>query len=285
MIELQTPTPEGLGEAVTALRDWQVEGDPIQLHPGDLGWFWRFGADATAEAVRTWRRDGELVAVGMLDGGGSALRIAFAPDTKSDRVLAARIRDDLLGDAVLANPSANLEVPQDAVLRNVLAESGWQLDESWTPLLRDLSAPVEDPGIRIEVVDSTLAEVRCAIQRSAFEKSTFTIEKWNAMVEGPAYRDARCLVGFDGVVAVGAITVWAAGAGKPGLVEPLAVHPDGRGKGIGRAMCLAGASALRELGSSSVWVCTETERAPAIATYRSAGFDELPVRLDLVRSV
>ena len=55
-IELGTPDVDGLGEVVAAMREWQVEGAPIQLHPGDLGWFWRFGAEATAAATRTWTR-------------------------------------------------------------------------------------------------------------------------------------------------------------------------------------------------------------------------------------
>jgi hypothetical protein len=40
----------------------------MQLHPGDVGWFWRFGAEATAAAARTWSRDGRILAVGLLDG-------------------------------------------------------------------------------------------------------------------------------------------------------------------------------------------------------------------------
>ena len=51
-IELSTPGVDGLNEVVGALREWQYDGAPMQLHPGDLGWFWRFGAEATAAAVR-----------------------------------------------------------------------------------------------------------------------------------------------------------------------------------------------------------------------------------------
>lgn len=49
---------DGSGDALGVLREWHYDGAPIQLHPGDLGWFWRFGAEATAAAVRTWSRDG-----------------------------------------------------------------------------------------------------------------------------------------------------------------------------------------------------------------------------------
>ena len=52
-MKLETPDVTGLDEAVRALREWQHDSSPFQLHPGDVGWFWRFGAEATAAAVRT----------------------------------------------------------------------------------------------------------------------------------------------------------------------------------------------------------------------------------------
>ncbi len=55
-IVLGKPGVDGLSEAVGVLREWQYDGAPMQLHPGDLGWFWRFGAEATAAVVRTWSR-------------------------------------------------------------------------------------------------------------------------------------------------------------------------------------------------------------------------------------
>ncbi|MFB7450528.1 hypothetical protein [Streptomyces sp. NPDC056194] len=42
-IALGTPGTDGLDSAVVALREWQYEGAPAQLHPGDLGWYWRAG--------------------------------------------------------------------------------------------------------------------------------------------------------------------------------------------------------------------------------------------------
>ncbi len=65
---LGEPKVEGLSKVVGVLREWQYDGAPMQLHPGDLGWFWRFGAEATAAVVRTWSRDGQILAVGLTDG-------------------------------------------------------------------------------------------------------------------------------------------------------------------------------------------------------------------------
>ena len=78
------PGVGGLGEVVRVLREWQYDGAAVQLHPGDLGWFWRFGDEATAAATRTWSRDGEILAVGMLDEP-ELLRLAIAPERSARR--------------------------------------------------------------------------------------------------------------------------------------------------------------------------------------------------------
>ena len=53
-IEVGTPGTDELGAVVAALRQWQRDDAPIQLHPGDLGWYWRFGPQATAAARDLW---------------------------------------------------------------------------------------------------------------------------------------------------------------------------------------------------------------------------------------
>src|SRR5690606_23944261 len=93
-IVLERPGVAGLIEVVDVLREWQHDGAPMQLHPGDLGWFWRFGAEATAAAVRAWRRDGRIVAVGLLDRP-ELLRLTIAPDAQRDEELARRLVEDM----------------------------------------------------------------------------------------------------------------------------------------------------------------------------------------------
>ena len=100
------------------------------------------------------------------------------------------------------------------------------------------------------------------------------------------YADARCLVAYDDQGnAVAAVTVWSAGPGKPGLLEPMGVHREHRGHGYGKAITVAAAAALQELGSSSAIVCTPSSNVGAVATYKSAGFRQLAQRLDLRRDV
>lgn len=271
--------------ALDSLRVWQSDEGPIQLHPGDVGWFWRFGADATAAAVRTWSREGRTLAVGLLDEP-TVLRLAIAPDALQDEELSARLVDDL-GDparGVLVEGKVAVEAPRGALVRDLLGGAGWQGDEPWTQLRRDLSEPVGQSVLRIEVTTPEEAHVRSAVQRAAFQRSTFTDERWRAMASGPAYADARCLVGHDEQgAAVAAVTVWSAGDGRPGLLEPMGVHSEHRGRGLGRAMTLAAAGVLRELGASSAIVSTPSSNVGAVATYRSAGFDQLAEVRDLSR--
>jgi ribosomal protein S18 acetylase RimI-like enzyme len=285
-IVLGKPGVDGLNEAVGALREWQHDDAPMQLHPGDLGWFWRFGAETTAAAVRTWSRDGRILAVGLLDEPG-LLRLTIAPDAVRDEELARQLADDLTEPerGVLIEGKVYLETPQGALVQDLLFEDGWHIDEPWTPLCLDLAEPVSDPGVRIEVIGPEQAHVWAAVQRASFDRSTFTEERWHAMAAGSPYADARCLVAYDDHgTAVAAVAVWSAGPGKPGLLEPMGVHRDHRGHGHGKAISVAAAAALQELGSSSALVCTPSVNVGAVATYKSAGFRRLPERRDQRRN-
>ena len=269
---------DDLTDVLDALREWQYDGAPMQLHPGDLGWFWRFGVDATAAAVRTWRRDGRILAVGLLDSP-RVLRLTIAPSSLQDEDLAHELLADITSPSrgVLLAGEANVDARTGALLQTLLADAGWGTDEPWTPLHLPLAAAVPDPGLRIGVIGPENAHVRSAVQRASFDSSTFTDDRWHAMAAGPAYADARCLVAHDEAdTPVAAVTVWSAGPGKPGLLEPLGVHGDHRGQGHGKAITLAAAAALRELGSSTAVVCTPTAHVAGVATYISAGFHPLP---------
>lgn len=285
-IELSKPTFDELDETIAALREWQHDGEVIQLHPGDLGWYGRLGPEDTVNAIRRWSKDGKVVAVGLLDGS-DLLRLAIDPEAKDDDELAQRMASDIteFDSGVLPEGSAYVETRSGDLLREKLMDKGWELGEVWTSLRRDLTEPVEDSGLRVETVGPDKANIRTALQRAAFENSTFTEENWHSMAAGLPYTDARCLIGYDkedNPVAIA--TVWSAGQGKPGLIEPLGVDPNHRGKGYGTAVTLAAAAALREMGSSSATVCTDSSNIGAVNTYKSAGFEELPEIQDLQRS-
>lgn len=281
-LELKTPAVDELGAVVRDLARWQSDGAALQLHPGDIGWFGRHGAEATAAAVRTWSQAGQLVAIGLLDGA-DLLRMTTVPGAERDESVAEAVATDIAdpGRGVLPAGAATVEAPTGSLVKDLLADRGWADDEPWTPLRRDLSTPVEDPDLRIETVGAAQASDWAAIVRSAFGSRTFTDQRWHAMSAGAAHADARSLLGYDRQGApVAAITVWSAGPGRPGLIEPMGVHTEQRGHGYGRAITVAGAAMLQDLGASSAEVCTESSRVGAVATYRSAGFHPDPERTD-----
>ena len=284
-IELNVPDVSELREIVNAMCEWQFDGLPVQLHPGDLGWNWQFGPEALAAALRTWRRDGTVTAVGLLDSP-QLIRMAVAPGHEDDATLAHQMLDDLTHPhrGVLPRGEVRVEARFGELLRALLHDYGWLPDEPWTPLQRDLAAPVEDCGLRVEVVGPELADVRAAVQRAAFANSTFSRERWDAMVAGVPYESAQCLLAYDDDdTAVAVATVWSAGPGRPGLLEPVGVHHEYRGRGHGTAISVAAAAALRTMGSSYATVCTTSANVGAVATYASAGFRELPPVPDLRR--
>jgi ribosomal protein S18 acetylase RimI-like enzyme len=285
-IHVHTPTGPDLRRIVDALRWWQDASLPVQLHPGDVGWFWRFGVDSTAAALRAWTSDEELVAVGLLDGP-DLLRVAFAPPARDDALLADAMAADLSDPdrGVLPAGRVSVETPTGVVLPERLDAAGWLEDDPWTPLRRDLSDSVPEVALHVEVVDRQTAAARAEVQRAAFDRSTFSEQLWLAMASGTPYADARCLLGRDDDGRpVAAATVWSAGPGRPGLLEPVGVGREHRGRGYGTAITLAAATALRNLGACCADVVTPGSNAEAIATYSSAGFQAMTPRFDRYRS-
>ncbi len=284
-ITLETATVASLDAVAEAVASWQQDGGPVQLHPGDLGWNWSFGAARLAESVRVWRDD-RILAVGLVDDAG-LIRMGIAPSVDRDALFATRLLADLSDPArgVLPEGGGSVEARSGAAFRELLTESGWFADESWTPLRRDLTGDVEDGGLKVEIADEHNAAGRVAVQRAAFANSTFTLERWRTMAAASPYRRARCLIGYDGDgAAVAVATVWSAGEGRPGLLEPLGVHRDHRGRGHGTAISLAAAAALQEMGASSATVCTPSSNVGGVATYAAAGFNVLSDVTDFRRA-
>jgi GNAT superfamily N-acetyltransferase len=288
-----TPDVAGLCEAAAALRGWQADRAPMQLHPGDLGFHWRDGPESTAAAVRVWSRDEQIVAVGLLDAP-QLLRMAIAPDLQGDVELIDRVLLDIdqPDRGVLDPGSAVVEARCGPPLTQALLDRGWQPDEPWTPLHRNLTSPVQPCGLRTETIGPEGADIWVGVHWSAFRSTAMADDdrrtardRWLAMSASAPYAEARCLTGFDehdNAVAVAG--VWSAGRGRPGLLEPIGVHREHRGHGHGKAITVAAAAELREMGSSSAIVCTPSANSGAVATYVSAGFERFAEARDLRRS-
>ncbi len=273
-ITMTQPSPADLPQIIETVASWQHEGAPVQVHSGDLGWYERFGAAKLAAALRIWARDGDTVAVGFLDES-DLIRMAIAPSAGDDPELAHHIVDDFITSlsGVLTPGTGVVEARFGPALQRVLADCGWTADDPWTPLRRDLKLPVPSSSLDVRTVGPELIEDRVMVETAAFTGSSFSVDRWHHMAGGYAYRTAECLLGHDSAgAAVAACTVWSAGRGRPGVIEPLGVHGDHRGRGYGVAMTLAAAEAMRRMGCSSATVATPSSNAAAVATYLAAGF-------------
>jgi ribosomal protein S18 acetylase RimI-like enzyme len=249
------------GPALRALCEWTpVDVPGGGVHPGDVGWHLRFD-DA---ALLLWTDDGVPVATGFLDDG--VLRVTAGPG--ADLAALAADAEDLLepGD----DGTDGLPMPGWGLAQ----EESW-LAMSWAP------RPVSS---RAEPVGEAGAADRVLVQRSAFAKSTFTIERWHTMKQSPAGELAvEALVRTPAGEPAAAATGWFAGVDRCGLLEPVGTHPDHRGHGYGRDAVLGACAALADRGASAVAVVTLSSNDAAVALYRSAGFTVVRENRDWVR--
>lgn len=280
-IALQTPGIDELGEIGRVVGSWHHDGGALQLHPGDLGWYSLRGPAATAAALRVWSQDGTILAVALLDGA-DLLRFAVDPTRCRDDALAARVAADVDDPSagVLRAGAATIEARGAAALTNHLAQNGWSDDEPWTPLHHDFSPERDVSALRTEVLEPGQTADWVAVHWSAFRGTPIPdedrerfVQGWHLATKSPFIGDARIMAlrcSEGPVVAVAA--VWSAGEGRPGLIEPLAVHQDHRSRGHGTEITRAAVDALRRMGASSAIVCAEASNTAAVATYRAAGF-------------
>lgn len=287
-ISVSTPTPDRVGEVMDVLASWQRDEAPMQLHPGDIGWHHLVGAERTAADLRVWQRDGRTVAIGLVDGP-DLLRLTVAPEVFDDARLADRVVADIADpdSGILTGDTIRIETPLGSQLRERAQAAGWQADEPWTPLRLSLADPVPEHGLVVaRVTDPERAALWSEISYAAFaNQGSPDPQRWANLNQSPRVDQARLLLGQDpDGECVAMCAVWSAGPGRPGLLEPMGVHPDHRGHGYGVAICRVAAQTLRELGASSLVVYTPASNTGGVATYEKAGFqrrdDMADLRLD-----
>ena len=156
-------------------------------------------------------------------------------------------------------------------------------EDSWTKvfMLHSGETPVDERDLPPGFVLRPLAGQRevdayVELQRAVFGSNNMTAE-WRARtLRRPEYVPDLDLVAAapDGRLAAFCIC-WLAdvpGLGVCGQVEPLGVHDDFRGMGLGRAILCEGLRRLRERGATRICVETDRFRNAALGLYESAGF-------------
>jgi ribosomal protein S18 acetylase RimI-like enzyme len=265
--------PLGRVDAVAALlplAEWTPATSTAgPLHPGDIGWFLRFDEAQVAAALRLWSDDTGPVAVTLLDTG--VLRAALAPRAVHDQRLAEALADEW--ERLLGDDESWCDAPTGSAVVGAMVERGWQLDpdEPWVHLVAtELPGTIADGVALVTAAD---AADRVAVQRAAFEGSTFTLQRRQLMTDSAA---AQLCVDVlvrtaDGAAAAGA-TGWLAGTGRCALLEPVGTHPDHRGRGYGLAAVRGACAELARVGAAAVAVLTPSSNTAAVALYTSAGF-------------
>ncbi|HLR28364.1 MAG TPA: GNAT family N-acetyltransferase [Ruania sp.] len=100
-----TPRTAQLPGVIDTVASWQHEGFPVQVHPGDLGWYQRFGAEELAGALRLWELDGSVVAAaGCGHATLSAARWQQMAEGHAYRHARCLVGYDQDGTAVAASP-------------------------------------------------------------------------------------------------------------------------------------------------------------------------------------
>jgi ribosomal protein S18 acetylase RimI-like enzyme len=260
----------GVAELLREMAAWTPAGAPADtVHIGDLGWHLRFEDEIVAGTIVRWDRGGDLVAVAIREETSAWL--ALAPSVGTDPVFAAEFAPAVT--ALLGAGEARLTVAPDWPVAKLLGEAGWETELRWPVFVRDLAAAPAWPSGAELVTPQTAAE-RVAVQRSAFDGSTFSVPRWEQMMSAPAGEFAVDLLvrDADGYAAAAA-TAWFAGTGRCGLLEPVGTHADHRGRGHGRTVVLAACGALAQRGASAAAVVTPETNGAGVRLYLSAGFD------------
>ena len=286
-LSVEHVTRAGAGAAIDALMSWEAPGCyPAGLHAGDVGWQLRMDDDVVDASLIQVRDAADVVAVALLDGPDQ-LRPAFRPDRVHDLQLAS-VLADLAEGTDDALPSSS-EAPGGSALRTVLSSRGWTVgQDTWTVLYRALSPAdaADDDRLSHPLADDGDIADRVEVQRTAFEGSTFTVQRWHQMAAGPGYDPALDLLRrADDGTPVAAATGWSAGPGRCGILEPVAAHPDSAGHGHGRAASRAVIAALARAGASGVAVHTPVSNTGAVRAYEACGMRQVELTTDLVRRV
>jgi GNAT superfamily N-acetyltransferase len=282
-VRIESVRASAAAELVGALKDWEPPGCYVDgLHAGDVGWELRLGDDGGG---LVGVRDGtELVAVAVWDSPA-----AFRPRTRLDRVHDVGVASALLEyvEAMPRDAPAFTEAAGGSAFRALLSGGGWQLDpDPWVVLYRPLTrsdAGVDDPLTTTLRNDEDVAD-RVAVQRAAFARSTFTVERWHQMAAGPGFDPAFEFLRRTGDgTPVAAATGWSAGPAKCAILEPVGADPAHSGAGHGRAVSQAVIGALARGGASGVTVATPASNTAAVRTYESCGLRQVEVTRGMMR--
>jgi methyltransferase (TIGR00027 family) len=263
------------------------------LHVVDLPYRLASWALDDAENVGLWLDDGQLLAWAVVQAPWWTVDYAIHP--RAERELHGRILDwaDRRARQLVGTPHgrpcwfANAFSSQTDRIRDLEA-AGFvcQADvgpDSWSkvwmerPAHRPIAGTARPTGFCLrELAGESEVEAYVRLQRIVFETETMTAA-WRARtLSMREYRADLDLVAVapDGRLAAFCIGWLDQSAPGPatGQIEPLGVHPDKRGLGLGRAILCEGLRRLYQAGADRVCVETDKYCNAALDLYEAVGF-------------
>ncbi|MDQ2683789.1 MAG: GNAT family N-acetyltransferase [Chloroflexota bacterium] len=261
----------------------------------DLRFEWIDDEPGWVRNLTVWDTGGKLVASfgawhELADEAGRAYgEVAVHPDWREpvfvDEVVAASI--DAVAELVDRPVEHRLGVASTQEwLRSGVERAGYTLDRVYNRMCTDITGPVPVPpvaeGFEIRPlageheIDGWVAAFNAGFADHHDPPTTSTDEKRHRMVE-PGYRAAGdlVLVGPDGtIVGVGRNSIETLDDGtQRAWVNSVAIVPEHRGKGLGKALLARSINALYGEGFTHVRLTADSDNASgALQLYESAGF-------------
>jgi mycothiol synthase len=245
--------------------------------------------------VGLWENEaGELIGFAVIQWAWQTFDYGYAPDSGLEQqILAWAIeRFPQLSKNYLSyeRPLLFIDAPQDDSAKISLLEMNGFKKHPWqtTHFIKSLAGPLPGaslpPGFSFRPVANAAEYVK--IHQAAFESTSMTIE-WRERVEKwPQYRPELNVVAVAPDQSVVAFcSGWLgrfdpaklsgpADTGLTGQIEPMGVHPDYRGRKLGRAVLEEVFRQMKAEGSGAVIVETDNFREEAQRLYRAAGFEQ-----------
>ncbi len=240
--------------------------------------------------VGLWFDDARLVAWAVLQTPFWTLDYAYHPDAAPDIHPHILAWADERARAALKTPTGRptwfVNVFADQSDRRCGLEAASFVDQdnagedAWAKVFLRCDALPAAPGvlpdgftIRPLTGESEVAAY-VALHRAAFGTENIT-EPWRGRtLQRPEYTADLDLVAVtpDGHLAAFCIGWLTPDGPRRGQIEPLGVHPDFQGRGLGRDILIEGLRRLSAHGAEEIFVETDTYRNPALALYTSVGF-------------
>lgn len=262
------------------------------MHPGDIPHriFNGLRRDDPYELIHLWEVDGDVVAWTLLDPAHAGFDPQVAPVAReawpdlepevitwSEETL-LRLMAERNSEATFVETDA---FEADAARCDLLRALGWEAQDVEELMLtrrrtRELATPQLPAGYRIRTVRGVEEAPEIAALHSAGFGSSWTPELYRRVMESPGYDpDREFLVEADDGSLAGFCVTWLDEINRTGYFEPVAVHPEYRRLGLGKALMRAGMAAMREWGMEWAEVMYALDNPGSGKLYLGEGFEPL----------